>query len=360
MEKTTRHVLFWDILVIALLYLGTILLIKPQTAAVFLLILVSLNLLALYFRFTSVKPFLFMMYIVILLSGFFFEEALYLSIPFAYLLLKEGKTAHTLLALPFIIAIDPGEWTLYALFIFSFIIGSLVNIWQSEKAELLKTMDTNRRKVFDMQNEHAALLESQSEISRIAAYSERDRIAQKLHDDLGHEMTAGLLNLKAYKNLKTQGKENLDVLDTALRRFEKASSDLKDTVHNTKPLTAFGRDVFEKRIETFDLDVAYHKRGDFSTIKPHHWQILNAVLKESFTNVLKHSKAYHVNVTLETTGHIIRLSIENDHPNKENEEKPGYGLTFMRKRIEASGGTLSLQKGRTYKVFVTLPSKEDD
>lgn len=360
MEKPTRYVLFWDILVIALIYAGSILLKKPQTPAVFLLILVSLNLLALYFRFASVKRFLGLIYICMLVSGFIFDEALYFALPFAYLLLKEGKTPHSFLVLPFIIAIIPYEWTVYAFFGVAFTIGKLVNLWQTEKTTLLKTIDGERKKVFEIQNEHAALLESQAEISRISAYSERDRIASRLHDDLGHEMTAGLLNLKAYKNLKSQGKENMDVLDTALRRFEKAASDLKDTVHNTKPLTAFGRDVFENQIEAFDLEVNYAKTGDFSTIKPHHWQILNSVLKESFTNVLKHSKATTANVALEATGHIIRLSVENDQPNPENLDKPGYGLSFMRKRIEASEGTLSVHKGHTYKVLVTLPVKEDE
>lgn len=360
MQKLIRHVLFWDISVLTLLYAGTVLLIKPQTPAVFLLMLVSLNLLALYFRFDQLKRYLFLIYGVILASGFIFSEALYFSFPFVYLLMKEGKAPYSILVLPLIIAINPFEWTLYALYVFSFSIGTLVNLWQSERMTLLKTIDTHRKKVFDIQKEHTDLLESQSEISRIAAYNERDRIAQKLHDDLGHEMTAGLLNLKAYQNLKHQGKEKEKVLDIALRRFEKAASDLKDTVHNTKPLIAFGRDVFDKQIAAFDLDINYTKSGDFQKIKPHHWQILNAVLKESLTNIMKHSDASMVNVLLETSQRMIRLSIENDRPKSFNTHKPGYGLSFMRKRVEAFDGTFSLQKGQTFKLLVTLPTKEED
>mgnify|MGYP000406163093 CR=1 FL=1 len=359
MRRFLQRRLMWDIGALAILYALIIAAIKPQTPAVFLLMLLSLNLVVIRLRFPRLRRW-FLLDVALFLALFFlWSPALYLAMPAVYLLCREGRFTQWIV-IPLLMAVTyPRDPWLWGLFTLASLHGSMVFAWHGERTALLNAIDTKRRRLFEMQVERGALLNSQSEISRIATYSERDRIARKLHDDLGHEITAGLLSLKAYQRLCEQGKRDETVLRTAMTRIEQAASALKDTVHNTKPLSSFALEAFEAEIGRFPLTVGFEKHGDITRIAPHHWQVLNAVLKECLTNALKHGTGADVGVTLEVTAQVVRLSVMNDNPFPHDKQGKGYGLTFMRSRIEALGGSLSLQRGMTFTVIAIMPLEEE-
>ncbi|MFP4078726.1 MAG: sensor histidine kinase, partial [Candidatus Izemoplasmataceae bacterium] len=276
------------------------------------------------------------------------------------LAVRHGRYKEALLLVPLLLIARVFDPFFLMLAVLSLLFGLIIHSWQKEKQAHMNTIDTQRKTIHEIQDERARLLDSQSEISRIASYSERERIARALHDNLGHEITAGLLSLKAYQKLKERGASDPELLKRAIHRFDNAAGELRDTVHNTRPLEAFGQEVFDQEIKRFPLPIDYDKSGDSAMIRAHHWQVLNAVLKESLTNVLKHSDASKVHVTLEVTAQVIRFMIENDHPHPAKKSKTSYGLTFMRQRIEALGGTLSFQHNHTYKVIAILPFEEVD
>ncbi|MFW6284848.1 MAG: sensor histidine kinase [Bacillota bacterium] len=345
---------------ITVMYLAIMLTMKPQTPAVFLLVVVSLNLVVLRFRFKNLyKGFFIDMGLFFALS-LVYEDAHYLSLLPFYLAIKEGRFKEALVLVPLVLIARTFDGEFLMLWLLALLFGFILHSWQKEKKAHLNTIDTQRKTILEIQDERARLLDSQSEISRIASYSERERIAKALHDNLGHEITAGLLSLKAYQKLEERKKSDPELLKRAIHRIDNAASELKKTVHNTKPVEAFGQEVFDHEIKRFSLPVEYHKSGDPGLIQAHHWQVLNAVLKESLTNVLKHSDATEVHVTLEVTAQVIRFMVENDRPRPAEKTGKSYGLTFMRQRIEALGGTLSFQHGLTYKVIAILPFEEVD
>ena len=73
------------------------------------------------------------------------------------------------------------------------------------------------------------------------------------------------------------------------------------------------------------------------------------VAQEALTNVLKHSQASQVTMTLVALSGIARFTIADDgvgfdlaslhHP----KEQPGWGLITMRERVEAVGGHLRVE-----------------
>lgn len=359
MKRIMQRRLMWDVVFIAILYTLIITAIKPQTPAVFLLVLLSVNLIVLRFRFRPLMRLLFIDIIAFFAVSLFWSPAFLLAMPAVYLLCREGQWRWVIPVPLLIVVATPFDPWPYALFVLAGALGSLVHTWQEEKARLLRSIDMEKKKRFEMQRERAELLSSQSEISRIATYSERDRIAQKLHDDLGHEITAGLLSLKAYMRQLEKGEADETVLTAAKDRIENAATELKNTVHNTKPMSRYGLDAFEQAIERFPSNITYDNEGDIGQIGPFHWQVLNAVLKESLTNALKHAGDSAVRVTLEATKQIVRLSVENDAPAPPENQGRGYGLAFMRSRIEAFGGALSIQRGMTFKLIAILPIKEE-
>ena len=74
-------------------------------------------------------------------------------------------------------------------------------------------------------------------------------------------------------------------------------------------------------------------------LDPEAQQALAWVVREGVTNVVRHSRAAHCRITLEVTDRA-RLSIGNDGADAGDTSGGGSGLTGLRERLEAVGGSL--------------------
>lgn len=78
-------------------------------------------------------------------------------------------------------------------------------------------------------------------------------------------------------------------------------------------------------------------------------------VKEALTNITKHALPKMINVSLEVTEYIVRIIVENDGVIDKNGKMDGNGLRYMRNRLEAVNGSLSIQKKDTFKLIITIP-----
>jgi signal transduction histidine kinase len=80
------------------------------------------------------------------------------------------------------------------------------------------------------------------------------------------------------------------------------------------------------------------------------------VVAESLTNAAKHAQASEVRVTVETDGHNVRLSIQDDGIGGADSGR-GSGLTGLADRVEALGGHLQLSSpiGSGTSLLATIP-----
>ena len=79
--------------------------------------------------------------------------------------------------------------------------------------------------------------------------------------------------------------------------------------------------------------------------------------QEAITNALRHGHARRIEVRVARTARGIELRVGNDGATPAH-VRPGHGLTGMRERLEALGGTLDLgpAEPRGFMVHATLPS----
>jgi two-component system sensor histidine kinase DesK len=85
-------------------------------------------------------------------------------------------------------------------------------------------------------------------------------------------------------------------------------------------------------------------------------------LREAVTNVVRHAKATHCRVRIETAGEAVRLEVADDGRGGSGLAEPlapeGSGLTGMRERLAALGGTVLREvagpEGGT-RLVITLP-----
>ena len=88
------------------------------------------------------------------------------------------------------------------------------------------------------------------------------------------------------------------------------------------------------------------------------WVNLFRVYKEALTNVIKHSQAGSVVVTLKIHENSLQLTVRDDGIGWNEIKKNGRGLSNMKKRAEEVGGnvTLSAEKGVRVRLEIPLPA----
>lgn len=237
--------------------------------------------------------------------------------------------------------------------------------WEDERVQGLKLRDAQANKFYELEQLQGDLLTATAQVERMAAVSERARIAAEIHDNAGHEIIGAYISLQTVRELlseKTSGEVHTDALelyDTALKRLDSGVKKIREAVHNMTPVTALGVEALQETCRQFPLcQVQFTTYGDLSAIPIYCWNLLEACLKESLTNIARHAEAKQVKVDLDATPNIVRLYIENDGA-KSKIRGIGIGLRNLRHRASALGGNISVDAGDIFRVICVIPVRNN-
>ena len=216
-----------------------------------------------------------------------------------------------------------------------------------------------KSKIYELEDMRRSLvLESRSDI-RNATLTERARISRDIHDNAGHDLIAAYISFQTIQNL-IKDNDTKKMYDAALDRLSCGVNEIRDVLHNVSPVFQVGIDEIIKLCDEFILDVELDHYGNMADVPVYLWSVLMICLKESFSNILKHSASSSVNIRLDVSDYIVRLSIINDGVFS-GKKMSGRGLMNMRFRIESVGGNLSYSNdGNFFKLICVMPIKEGD
>lgn len=357
--KIRPETIYLIIMLIQLLVLFLILL-PVFNPTVFLLYLIIVFSIVLRWRIAIKPAYMLIDEIIFILISLFYPTAVFYLFIFAYYFSYKNKLFY-IIPLIFLGVIIPTGTTYYILLLQAILFGIILYYWEKESNTSKETIDHLRQHIYDLESVQARLLSDYQDTEKISRLTERQRIAEILHDNLGHELTAAHLSIKAYKTLlaSNHGIEADLILDKAEKRLENALEELKDTVKSIEPNYETGLDNLNHLCENFIYPVDFKHSGELFKLKPYIWQLILMTVKEALTNITKHAKPNMVNITLEVTDYIVRLVVENDglKNNRDIHKNAirGNGLRYIRKRLEAINGSLSIQKGDTFKLIIIIP-----
>lgn len=185
----------------------------------------------------------------------------------------------------------------------------------------------------------------------------RKKLAAELHDEIGRDLTAlGLTIAMVHDTLPEELRERLycrlddarSTLETISRAVRGLMSELRPPVLDDYGLPAALRwhcDLFSKQS---GLAVDLSADNNFPRLSTSRELALFRIVQESLTNVSKHADAHTITVMLTSEGARIRLAVGDDGAGFDatrafhRTESSGWGLTIMRERAEAAGGTFTL------------------
>ncbi len=196
-----------------------------------------------------------------------------------------------------------------------------------------------------------------------AADQARRRIGRDLHDGAQQRLVHTIITLKlARQALGDQGGQVAELVDEALGNAQRAIDETRELARGIHPrnLSSGGLGPALKTIAGHSaIPVTLDLRTDARL--PEHVEVTAYyVVSEALTNAAKHSNASAVQVTLDTTDGNLRLSISDDGVGGVDPAR-GSGLIGLTDRVEALGGTLTVQSrpGRGTRVIAEVPVNAD-
>ncbi len=192
---------------------------------------------------------------------------------------------------------------------------------------------------------------------------ERQRIAKDLHDGVGQSILAAKVNISLFKNDSVLYPDRLErgllLLDQSVKELREICSDLFPSVLDEFGLASAIRLYAKYSLGSSGISVELDLCNDLKTKKETEINLYR-IVQESFSNILKHSGADRVKITLENQNDRVKLSIEDNgigfNPYQIIKSRNHCGLISMKQRAEGLGGIIlidtSVNKGTTLKVIL--------
>jgi len=187
----------------------------------------------------------------------------------------------------------------------------------------------------------ARLQRAEEEVERLAQLAERERIARDLHDLLGH--TLSLISIKselAGKLVVRDPERALAEIRDVERISRTALAEVRQTVAGYRA-TGFEAELANAKLATSAAGMPLRCQTAAVTLGGDEGRLLGQVLREAVTNIIRHSRASECEVVLERHCKGLRLTISDNGCGLVGHHQ-GHGLSGMRQRLEAAGGSLQL------------------
>jgi len=202
----------------------------------------------------------------------------------------------------------------------------------------------------------AELMASRARIVAAADESRR-RIERDLHDSTQQQLVTLLLDVAAVQaaappELEGELSRIAEQVTGVLNRVREISHGIHPAILSEAGLQAALKALARRSAVPLELDLRTERR------LPDHVEVAAYyAVSEALANAIKHARASAVHVELDTPDTVVRLAIRDDGIGGADPAK-GSGLTGLRDRIEALGGTLDVTSpaggGTTLLIEITV------
>ena len=236
-----------------------------------------------------------------------------------------------------------------------------------------KASAENRRLATDVERASAEAERREQE----AVAAERIRIARDLHDAVTHSITVSILQARGGRKVldrdpgaaRTAFDTIESVSEQALVEMRRMLGVLRDgsiPSNDNRTSTALAGPSTLRQLDpllatvpatiTVDLDVS----GDLNNLPSSIDTTAFRILQEAVTNMIKHSDARRLDVTVDVQPAALTLRVQNDGMPRSGVRPAGYGIIGMRERVAAFGGDFTAQEqpGSGFLVTARLPLRE--
>jgi two-component system sensor histidine kinase DesK len=208
--------------------------------------------------------------------------------------------------------------------------------------------------ISDHLRQAALVRRAHEDVEEMAKVAERERIARDLHDVLGHTLSVIALKSELASKLadRDPGRAVQEIREVE-RISREALTEVRSAVEGYKN-RGFSGELTEARQALTSAGVRLDADIGDVPLLPRQETALALALREAITNVVRHARASICRVALFREHGEVVLTVQDDGAGGPLTE--GNGLTGMRERVAAAGGTLSVDSGGGVTVCARFPA----
>lgn len=205
--------------------------------------------------------------------------------------------------------------------------------------------------------------EYEGQVRYLSQLEERNSMAQKLHDKVGHTIAGSIIQLEAAGLIiDKDGKKAADMIGNVTNNLKEGMESIRSTLRSIKPPSEqLGLNRLKLILEKFSFDhsiqTSLSNDGSLDVITHQQWSIIMDNTKEALTNALKYSRATNLSVKLNVMNKIVKAEVRDNGVGASSIIK-GMGLTGMTERTENAGGKLIVDGSSGFSVIMLLPVSE--
>lgn len=182
---------------------------------------------------------------------------------------------------------------------------------------------------------------------------ERKQISREIHDELGQLLTAAKIDLDLLvRDLELQGEHSasktirgtLEIVDKSLSSVRSIAQQLRPEILDTLGLAAAVEWQSREIAGRVGLDCQVNISDSLPELADNAEIQLFRIAQEALTNIIRHASASLVQVSLNYTGSVFRLSVRDDGQGFEVGEKntASLGMLGMRERAKQIGASFDV------------------
>jgi signal transduction histidine kinase len=187
-------------------------------------------------------------------------------------------------------------------------------------------------------------------LKHTASVEERNRIAARIHDQVGHGISGSIIMLEASMLIMKDNPEKATAsIGKAIKNLREGVDDIRTSLRDERAERyLIGINDITAMLEEFK--VSYNKStilktaGDIDVISLEIWACIHDNVKECLTNILKHSNASEFLLKIEVFKKIIKVEYKDNGTSMESFEK-GLGLEAIEERTINSKGRCFFTNG---------------
>lgn len=265
----------------------------------------------------------------------------------------------------------------------SVVLGIRTGRLEDLEKDMIRLRDTSTELNMVLQEKNKTLMEKQDYEIYLATLRERNRIAREIHDNVGHMLSRSILQIGALTTIHKEeplsgqlGSVN-ETLNHAMNSIRESVHDLHDdSIDLRQSINDATREMRERYHVTIDYDMSAEVPRNIK-------YCFITIVKEAMSNIVKHSDADSICLTLREHPGFYQLMVEDNGGNTSGEISTangvgvllsqsavsageetgnmheGIGLSNMRERVETLHGTFRIHKEKGFQIFVSIPKQQD-
>lgn len=189
----------------------------------------------------------------------------------------------------------------------------------------------------------------------VVSLRERNFMAQKVHDHLGHKIASSIMQLEVTK--ETLGKDNelsKKYLVSAIENLRTGMEEIRQVLRNIKPEErSTTLEDIKDRLLKFQYDtgikVNFKTQGNTTKLNIRVLTVIEENLNEALTNILKYSKASKVDISIYIYNKIIRVEVKDNGIGCSKLNK-GLGIKGMEERMGRINGRIEIDNDYGFRI----------